>query len=92
MYRTVREAVLNCVRHSAAGMVRITVVEQPGELRGTVADDGAGFDVESVSRRSDANLHIGIAAMTERVRLAHGDLTVASSPRVGTTVRFMIPT
>jgi PAS domain S-box-containing protein len=91
VYRTVREAVLNCVRHSGAATVRITVVQQPGELRGMVADDGVGFDLESVSSRSDANLHIGMAAMAERVRLARGDLDVESSPHDGTTIRFTIP-
>jgi PAS domain S-box-containing protein len=91
VYRTVREAVLNCVRHSAASTVWITVVEQPGELHGTVVDDGVGFDLESVGSRSDANLHIGMAAMAERVRLARGDLEVASAPSAGTTVRFTVP-
>jgi PAS domain S-box-containing protein len=91
VYRTVREAVLNSVRHSGAGTVRITVVEQPGELHGTVADDGVGFDLVSVGSRSDANLHIGLAAMAERVRLARGELEVASAPGAGTTIRFTIP-
>jgi len=91
-YRTVREAVINCARHSRAARVRISISEAEGELRGVVEDDGIGFDMEQVQSRADAKLHIGLAAMGERMRLARGSLEIASGPGEGTTVRFSIPT
>jgi signal transduction histidine kinase len=36
-------------------------------------------------------LHIGLEAMTERVRLAGGELDVGSEPSAGTRVSFEIP-
>jgi PAS domain S-box-containing protein len=91
-YRTVREAVINCARHSRATRVRISIAKAEGELMGVVQDDGVGFDMERVQSRAGAKLHIGLAAMAERVRLARGTVEVASRPGEGTTVRFSIPT
>jgi PAS domain S-box-containing protein len=90
VYRTVREAVINCARHSHATLVQISIVHVQGELRGFVEDDGRGFDPEQVRSRDGANLHAGMAAMVERVRLNRGTVEVASTPGAGTTVRFVI--
>src|SRR5205814_5855807 len=91
-YRTVREAIINGARHSRARHVRISITAAEGELTGVVEDDGVGFDIEQVRSRGDAKLHIGLATMAERVRLARGWVEVASRPGEGTTVRFSIPT
>jgi PAS domain S-box-containing protein len=91
VYRTVREAMINCARHSRAALVRVSIVHEAGEIRGCVEDDGRGFDQELVRSRDGASLHVGMAAMVERVRLARGTADVASAPGAGTTVRFAIP-
>jgi signal transduction histidine kinase len=88
----VREAVINCARHSGAGKIRISIAAGSAELTGLVEDDGVGFDMEQVRSRDGANLHIGLDSMAERVRLARGTLEVVSSPGEGTSVRFTIPT
>jgi PAS domain S-box-containing protein len=91
-YRTVREAVINCARHSGAGKIRISIAAGSAELTGLVEDDGVGFDMEQVRSRDGANLHIGLDSMAERVRLARGTLEVVSGPGEGTSVQFTIPT
>jgi two-component system sensor histidine kinase UhpB len=50
VYRTVREAVTNARRHSAARLLRVEVHEQAGRLAGAVVDDGRGFDPREAAR------------------------------------------
>jgi PAS domain S-box-containing protein len=92
VYRTIREALINAARHSGASQVRISLSEQGGQLGGLVEDDGAGFDMEHVRARDDANLHFGLRSMIERVRVAHGTVDVRSGPGAGTSVSFSLPT
>ena len=91
-YRTVREAVFNCARHSGAGRIRISISAGSAGLNGIVEDDGVGFDMEQVRTRDGANLLGGLASMAERVRLAGGTLEIVSRPGEGTSVHFTIPT
>jgi signal transduction histidine kinase len=79
-YRLVQEALTNVVKHSRAETVRVTVREAGGQLLIEVRDDGAGFDLEAVSRG------FGLAGMRERARLAGGTLSIDSDQR-GTLVR-----
>ena len=49
-----------------------------------VADNGRGFDMESV----DQHAGLGLLAMRERVRLAHGYIIVQSAPGKGTRIEI----
>lgn len=89
-YRTLREALMNAVRHSGAHTVRVTLREDGGRLSGTVSDDGVGFETESVMQRPEASRHAGLASVSERVRSAGGRVWVDSTPGCGTTVRLSI--
>ena len=60
----------------------VGVVDQDGDLRITVEDDGIGFDSESVDQRT----HFGLALMRERIGIAGGVLYVDS--RLKSTRRF----
>ena len=67
------------------------VWESGGLLRCTITDDGVGFDPEAVHERPEAGLHLGLAALAERLRLARGVIDVGSAPGVGTEIRFAVP-
>jgi two-component system, NarL family, sensor kinase len=60
-------------------------------LMGLVEDDGIGFDPAAPIDRRDANLHLGIYAMSQRVTLADGSVEIDSRPGAGTRVVFCIP-
>jgi signal transduction histidine kinase len=45
VYRIVREGVANVRRHARAHRLEVTLVHEGGALRGTISDDGRGFDV-----------------------------------------------
>ena len=65
--------------------------DDDGWLRGSVADDGRGFDVSRALDRSGMRLHLGLDAMCERLRLAGGVSSIWSSPGEGARVDFAIP-
>jgi signal transduction histidine kinase len=90
-YRTVREAALNTRRHAQAANLRVRIDEREGVLMGLVEDDGIGFDPAAPIDRRDANLHLGIYAMSQRVTLADGSVEIDSRPGAGTRVFFRIP-
>jgi PAS domain S-box-containing protein len=90
-YRTVLEALANVRRHAEAAHVSITITPGEQSLHGSVRDDGIGFDTEAVRRRPTDHLHLGLAAMRERVSLAGGSIVVESALGSGTTVTFAVP-
>ena len=91
VFRTIHEALINIQRHADARSVRIDVRDVDGLITGTVADDGTGFDVASARARARATHHFGLDNSAERLRLAGGNLTLASTPGEGTCVTFALP-
>ena len=89
-YRTVREAMVNARKHSGASQVWIRLEPRDGSIVGLVRDDGRGFDPSTLGS-SHLRLHMGLDAMTERIRLAGGTCDVLSAPGEGCTVSFTIP-
>jgi PAS domain S-box-containing protein len=87
VWRTVREALINVVRHANAGEVAVRVKERDEQLACTVKDDGGGFDTTTPA---DAK-HIGIDSMRERVEGLGGTFAIESSVGNGTTIRFTVP-
>jgi signal transduction histidine kinase len=65
----------------------VGVVDQDGDLRITVEDDGIGFDSESVDQRT----HFGLALMRERIEIAGRVLHVDSRLGEGTRIIAKLP-
>jgi NarL family two-component system sensor histidine kinase LiaS len=85
LFRMAQEALANIARHSGAALVTIQLAWDAAQVRLTIADDGAGFDVAHANGRG-----VGLASMRERVAAHNGSLHIAS--RVGaTTVEAVIP-
>jgi signal transduction histidine kinase len=90
LLRVAEEALHNALRHAAATAVRVSLAataERAVSL--TVADDGTGFDVDTVPRAAARRL--GLASMRERARAAGGTLSVTATAGQGTTVRLVVP-
>jgi signal transduction histidine kinase len=86
-YQVAREALRNALRHSKASEVMIGVVDQDGDLRITVEDDGIGFDPRSVDQKT----HFGLALMRERIEIAGGMMYVDSRIGEGTRIIARLP-
>ena len=81
LLRIVREAITNAANHGASEHVRVSL-EQSGQLRLVIEDDGCGFDPD----RQVAAGGFGLLSMQERAARVGAVLSVDSVPEQGTRV------
>jgi signal transduction histidine kinase len=87
LLRVCQEALANVRKHAAAGQVSVRLSYADAKVRLTVADDGAGFDVNHV------NGGYGLRGMRERVRQVGGTIQVRSAvgTGAGTEISVEVP-
>ena len=86
LFRVVQEALSNVRRHSDAVKVSIALRSTRAFVALTVTDDGCGFDLRRLGHD-----RLGLAGISERVRLLGGAVEIETSPGAGTTVRATLP-
>jgi signal transduction histidine kinase len=74
------------VRHADASEVRLSIQEEQGQVRLTVADNGRGFSAGARTQGMD-----GVANMRARIEKLGGRFEIISEAGRGTTVRFYMP-
>jgi two-component system nitrate/nitrite sensor histidine kinase NarX len=87
LLRIVQEALNNVRKHARASHIDVNVRPGLGGVEVTVADDGAGFEMNQ-----SLEGHFGLEIMRERAESVGGKLDVSSSPGSGTRVRIWMPT
>ena len=87
-YRIIQEALTNVARYAAVGDVTVRLWATREILGIQVADQGQGFDLDSVSAERATG---GLTGMRERATLLNGHLTVETSPAMGTSVTVDLP-
>jgi len=91
LFRIGQEAISNVAWHAHATNALVTLDFRDGHVTLSVEDDGAGFEVASVSETSDTRRGWGILGMRERAELLGGTLRVSSRRGEGTTVKVTVP-
>jgi signal transduction histidine kinase len=84
LYRVVQEALHNCVQHSGASNVSVTVRQERDRLLLAVQDDGKGFDTQQ-------ERGMGLLGIEERVSHLGGSFAVDSEPGQGAVLRVVLP-
>ena len=87
LLRILQEACTNIRKHSEAQTAVITIAREGSDIICKIADDGVGFDPESVKEDES----FGIDIMRERAKNFGGSVRVDSAIGVGTTVTVTIP-
>lgn len=87
IYYVLREGLRNVAGHAHASKAEILLEETGAEIRGSLKDDGVGFDA-SAARNSDG---FGLISMEERIKKLGGELSVETSPGKGTRISFRAP-
>lgn len=86
--RIIRELVVNAVRHGRATHLMINgsceVDESNVHLTFSVADNGRGFDPETVRGSQDG--HFGLLGIRERAKAFNGSIEIDSTPGNGTVI------
>lgn len=87
LYFTLREGVLNAVRHARASEIRLSLARDPSGYRAILSDNGVGFIVSA----TEGSNHYGLKGMKERVQKLGGTLEIESAPGKGTKIEIAIP-
>jgi len=92
IFRLVQECLTNIHRHSGSKTAVIRITREPDKIYAEVQDHGKGMSPERFAevQSQGAGVGVGIRGMRERVRQAHGELTVASNA-LGTTITAFFP-
>lgn len=85
IYRILQEALGNCIKHSGADQIKLTITANDNELRVAVADNGKGFPLDV---QSDG---IGLKNIRIRVKELNGTLSLSSDAGGGTTLSMAFP-
>jgi PAS domain S-box-containing protein len=91
LFRSVRELLINIVKHAGARKVKITIRVFKKNLRIRVTDDGIGFSPETKATRTYKDQQFGLFNITERIRHLGGGLEVDSQRGKGTMVTLVAP-
>lgn len=91
LYRIVREALANAVRHARAGTVSVELAIDGTGVMLTVRDDGRGFNPPKSVHTLLRTGHLGLVTMQERAEHLGGSMIVTSRPEAGTTIHIHLP-
>ena len=87
LYRVIQESLQNIVRHSGARSASVQLHGSPSGIQLEIADEGVGFNPESVSKKGG----LGLLSMRERLRLVGGTISIESQPLRGTQIHVTVP-
>jgi signal transduction histidine kinase len=90
-FRVAQQALTNVAQHARARRVSVELRREEKNLRLSIRDDGAGFDVAAARKRALGGQSLGILGMEERVLLLGGAFEVRSDSSRGTEVRARFP-
>ena len=92
LFRAVRELLLNSAKHAGGSAVHITMqYGRPDKVRIIVADDGPGFDPNSLDDKRTGSQTVGLLNIRERVSGFGGKFHINSGPKRGTRITLSLP-
>lgn len=84
--RVAREAILNAQRYSQTENINVALAQDGEDFVMSIQDHGIGFTPGA--SRNDGRSHFGLKIMQARAARLDGQLTIQSSPGIGTTVQL----
>jgi signal transduction histidine kinase len=87
LYFTLREGILNAVRHARATELHLNLSQTITGCEATLRDNGVGFDLSS----TEGSGHYGLRSMRERIHKIGGELMIQTAPVKGTQISIVIP-
>lgn len=87
LYRICQELIQNSLKHGKAKLIRISLLNQDGNIRLSMTDDGVGFNVNQVQ----AGKGMGLMNIENRVEMLGGTMTISSELHEGSTFDIYLP-
>lgn len=91
LFQSVRELLLNVVKHADVGSAEIVISKDDSTLRISVNDDGCGFDPEVISDKVMKGGGFGLFSIRERLLLMGGHFDIKAVPGKGASFSLMVP-
>ena len=90
LYKAVREAIINVVKHANASRLTVDICAHNGEIQINIEDDGIGFDRREIESAGSAAT-FGLFNMAERMDYIGGSTDIKTKPGTGTRVFLSAP-
>jgi signal transduction histidine kinase len=91
LFRNVRELLLNVVKHTKAGKVKVSVCRDDEDVRVCIEDDGVGFDPVEIKSNSIINRKFDLFSIQEGLEQMGGRFEIDSRPCEGSRIMMMVP-
>lgn len=89
LFQSVRELLMNIVKHAGTTEAKISLTQAGGVLRICVSDQGVGCEVDSAETRLEPGF--GLFSIRERMKALGGEFDMQSIPGEGTTAILQLP-
>lgn len=90
-FRALQESLANVARHAGGAPTSVTITASENEVSMTVSDEGPGFGGEETLARAEAEGHLGIPGMRERITALGGVVNVRPRRGAGTIIELRLP-
>lgn len=90
-FRIAQEAITNAARYAKPTAVRVRLKSDWGYATMQIADDGQGFDPESLDLACSHGQGLGLRGMQERASILGGTLKLETALGRGTTITVCVP-
>ena len=91
LFRALQEALANVARHAPGSPAHVHIGAGPHVVTLRVTDDGPGFAGHEALLRAEAEGHLGLSGMRERITALGGNVTVSASPGHGAHIEIRLP-
>lgn len=87
IYRMIKELTTNALKHSAATVICVLLIQENGRITLKVADNGKGFQAFTYQ----TGTRQGLASIGEQVSLLNGTMNIHPTAGGGTTIAISMP-
>jgi PAS domain S-box-containing protein len=91
LFRSVRELMLNIVKHAQAHNAQVTIRRENDEVSIAVEDDGVGIRDQRQDSKLKSNGGFGLFSIRERLRYLGGQVQVEPGRARGTRITLVVP-
>ncbi len=91
LYRIIQECLTNIAKHAQASQVSMAISEKNRLVFFHIEDDGKGFNLKEVLSKHHTEKGLGLATMSERIRMLGGAIDIWSKEGTGTKIAYTIP-
>jgi signal transduction histidine kinase len=91
LFYIIEEAVNNARKHAQAETISVMVNRQDDLVTVSIADNGVGFDIDSIMGDYTKRGSLGMVNLRERAEMINGSLQMESAKGKGTSITVLIP-